>query len=74
MEAILSRDPSLSKEERDIVIELLDRECANLPVEIHHTRTGKFREYLRHRQEIVERILMRLKSPEGQQDQFTTAV
>ena len=60
MEVISSSSLTLSSEERVILIELLDRERTNLPVEIHHTRTGKFREMLKHRLERVEAIFERL--------------
>jgi hypothetical protein len=51
---------SLSAEERELIAELLERERVSLPVEIHHTRTGKFRSELRERLEIVDALLRRL--------------
>ena len=51
---------NLSAEERDLLAELLDRERTNLPVEIHHTRTAKFRDMLKHRLELVEAVFGRL--------------
>jgi hypothetical protein len=60
VEVISSSSLTLSSEERVILIELLDRERTNLPVEIHHTRTGKFRDLLKHRLEMVDAILERL--------------
>jgi hypothetical protein len=60
MEVISSSAISLTSEEKDLVAELIDRERTSLPVEIHHTRTGKFREMLKHRLEIVESISDRL--------------
>ena len=60
MQAISPVSLTLSDEERDVIIELLDRERTNLPVEIHHTRTGKFRDLLKHRLDIVAALLDRL--------------
>ena len=60
MEVISESAVSLISEEKDLLAELVDRERTNLPIEIHHTRTGKFRELLRHRLEIVESISDRL--------------
>jgi hypothetical protein len=60
MEVISGSAISLTADERDLLAELVDRERTNLPIEIHHTRTGKFREMLKHRLEIVESISDRL--------------
>jgi len=60
MEAISISGIPLSAEERELLTELLDRERTTLPVEIHHTRTNKFREMLKHRLEVVESIFQRL--------------
>jgi hypothetical protein len=63
MQAISSSQLALSTEEREILVELLDRERTNLPVEIRHTRTAKFRDYLKRRLEVVETLFNRLNSP-----------
>ena len=60
MEVISESAVSLTAEEKDLLAELVDRERTNLPVEIHHTRSGKFREMLKRRLEIVESISDRL--------------
>jgi hypothetical protein len=64
MQTISPSAITLSAEERDIVLELLDRERTNLPVEIHHTRTAKFRDHLRHRLSIIDALFDRL-TPSG---------
>jgi hypothetical protein len=50
----------VTDEERDIVVELLDRERAKLPIEIRHTRTGKFRDILKRRLYVVTELLHRV--------------
>ena len=60
MEVISAHAISLTAEEKDLLAELVERERTNLPLEIHHTRTGKFRDMLKHRLEIVESISDRL--------------
>lgn len=52
--------PVFSQEEIDLLIELLERERAELPAEIHHTRTSEVRDSLRRRLELVNRMLERL--------------
>ncbi|HET8547289.1 MAG TPA: hypothetical protein VFL57_04760 [Bryobacteraceae bacterium] len=61
MQAISPAPLVLTDEERDIVLELLDRERTTLPVEIRHTRTGKFRDMLKHRLSVVTELLARLR-------------
>jgi hypothetical protein len=62
MQAIPSTTIDVSLEEREILIELLDRERTNLPTEIHHTRTAKFRDALKHRLDVIEALFRRLAS------------
>ena len=62
MQAISDFAIALSAEERELLAELLDRERTNLPVEIHHTRTMKYRELLKQRLHIVEAIFDRLNA------------
>lgn len=57
--------PVLSAEEWTLVVELLEREQAHLPVEIRHTRTHAFKEQLRHRLDEIERLLARLNPAAG---------
>jgi hypothetical protein len=68
MQAISPLALTLSEEERDVVIELLDRERTNLPVEIRHSRTGKFRELLKRRLSVVTELLHRLGEDEHSTD------
>jgi hypothetical protein len=57
----MSPAPTLSNEEWEIVIELLERESSTLLREIRHTDTAKMRELLRRRSELVDGILDRLR-------------
>jgi hypothetical protein len=60
METISSVPIVFTEEEREIVIELLDRERTKLPVEVRHTRTGKFRDVLKRRLDIITELLNRM--------------
>jgi len=57
-------EPRLSDEEWDLVVELLECERNELPVEIHHTRSAGVRADLQHRAEMVRRLLDRLRQME----------
>ena len=57
-------EPRLSDEEWDLIVELLECERNELPVEIHHTRSASVREDLQHRAEIVRQLLDRLRQME----------
>ena len=63
MQAIPTTNIDVSLEEREVLIDLLDRERTNLPIEIHHTRTARFRESLKRRLSIVDTLYNRLMSP-----------
>jgi len=56
----MNEDASLSRAEWDLVIELLERERAELPVEIRHTRTATVRDELHQRRDMVQQLLDRL--------------
>jgi hypothetical protein len=56
-----SLQPSLSNDEWDMVIELLERESSTLPPEIRRTDTARMRELLRRRLALVDRLLARLR-------------
>ena len=49
----------VTRDERATLIDLLDRERRNLPVEIRHTRTASFRHSLEQRFDVVETLLSR---------------
>lgn len=53
---------ALSEAERQLLVELLQREKDDLPVEIHHTRTAAVREELSRRRELVRELLERMRS------------
>ena len=48
-----------------LVLELLERERNELPVEIHHTRNASVRAELQRRAEMVRELLGRLRQPAG---------
>jgi len=52
--------PTLSESEWELVIQLLERERAELPVEIRHTRLSSVREELHLRRDMVAQLLERL--------------
>ncbi len=53
----------LSEAEWALLIELLQQERDQLPVEIHHTRSTAFRQDLHRRQQTVDGLLERLRMP-----------
>jgi hypothetical protein len=55
--------PKLSEAEWDLVVELLERERTELPVEIRHTRSSNFRDELHRREDMVGDLLKRLRKP-----------
>ena len=55
--------PKLSEAEWDLVVELLERERAELPVEVRHTRTASVRDELRRREEMLDQLLARVRRP-----------
>jgi hypothetical protein len=57
-------EPRLSEEEWDLVVQLLECERNELPVEIHHTRNSSVRAELQQRADIVRRLLDRLRQME----------
>ena len=52
---------ALSEAEWAIILELLTRERHDLPIEIHHTRARRYREELRERLELIEKMIERLE-------------
>ena len=55
-------EPRLSEAEWALMIELLERERNELPVEIHHTRSSSVRAELHQRAEMVRGLLNRLRT------------
>jgi hypothetical protein len=53
----------LSEAEWALLIELLQQERDQLPVEIHHTRSAAFRDELQRRRRMVDSLLERLPVP-----------
>lgn len=56
-------EPKLSEAEWALIVELLERERSELPVEIHHTRSSSVRGELHERSEMVRSLLVRLRTP-----------
>jgi hypothetical protein len=52
---------SLSHAERELLVELLQKERDDLPVEIRHTRVASYRDRLRHRRALVQELLDRMQ-------------
>ena len=59
----MTDQPELAEAEWDLVVELLERERAELPVEIRHTRTASVRDELHRREDMVRDLLARLRRP-----------
>ena len=55
------RQPVLTEAEWALILELLARERHDLPIEIHHTSTRKYREELRDRLRVIEQMLTRFE-------------
>jgi hypothetical protein len=58
----MSEQLKLSPTEWELIVELLQREHNDLPVEIHHCRVATYREELRRRQTMVQELLDRMQS------------
>lgn len=58
----MADQPELSQCEWNLMVELLERERAELHPEIRHTRTRAFREALHDRLQLVEGLLERVRS------------
>ena len=52
----------LSQAEWDLVAELLEQECRELPVEIHHTRTSSVKTQLQDRLEMARSALEHVRA------------
>jgi hypothetical protein len=58
----MNDQPHLSEAEWDLVAELLDQECRELPVEIHHTRSTSVKTELHQRLEVARSALERVRT------------
>jgi hypothetical protein len=59
----MNNEPRLSEAEWDLIVELLECERNELPVEIHHTRNSDVRTELQERADMVQGLLCRLRQP-----------
>ena len=56
---------NLSEAERVLLLELLENEHSELPVEIRHTRNSLMREELHDRAKLVQGLIDRVRMPAG---------
>ncbi len=54
---------NLSESERALLLELLENEHSELPVEIRHTRNSVMREELHDRAKLVQDLIDRMRTP-----------
>jgi hypothetical protein len=47
--------------ERTLLVEMLEKTLAEIPIEIHHCTINEFKNYLREQQVIVETLLKKLQ-------------
>jgi len=59
---IPNRRPVLTEAEWNLILELLARERRDLPIEIHHTSTRKYRDMLRERLKTLDQLLEQFQS------------
>ena len=52
----------LTPEDCELLVELLERESADLPVEIRHTQKTEYRNALHQRMESVNRLLRQIRT------------
>ncbi len=57
----MTEQPRLTEAEWALIVELLEREFEELPVEIRHSRSSTYREELRVRREMIRNLLERLR-------------
>lgn len=46
-----------TNEELELLLEMIKKELSTMPIEIHHTRTGEFKTYLKEKQANLEKLL-----------------
>jgi thioredoxin-related protein len=51
----------LSQEERELLVELLEREFDDVRTEIHHTKSHDYKDGLKEREKSVQELLKRLR-------------
>lgn len=52
----------LSREEWELIMDLLEEERVELPTEIHHARVSEVREDLRKKRELVEKTIRKIRT------------
>jgi hypothetical protein len=54
---------TLTSEERDYLLELLNTTLKDMRVEEHRTRTPTYRQHVLHQEDIVQGLLKKLRAP-----------
>jgi hypothetical protein len=62
----------LNEQERQALIELLEREIPTLRDEIHHTDDYEYREFLKTREQVVKKLLAAAKTEEPLSERGTS--
>jgi hypothetical protein len=56
---------TLTAEERQCLVDLLDATLKEMRVEEHRTRTPSYREHILHREDVIVAVLNKLRQPGG---------
>ena len=49
-----------TNDELELLLEMIKKELSTMPIEIHHTRTGEFKSYLKEKQANLEKLLKKV--------------
>jgi hypothetical protein len=47
----------INDEEKILLVEMLEKALAEIPIEIHHSRINEFKVYLKEQQGVIEQLL-----------------
>ena len=51
-----------TKQELEILQEIIQKEITAMPIEIHHSTRGEFKDFLKEKQTILEKLLEKINS------------
>lgn len=51
-----------TSDELELLQEMVKKELSSMPIEIHHTRTGEFKNYLKEKQAKLEKLQEKIMS------------
>ncbi|NLV69112.1 MAG: hypothetical protein GXY14_15700 [Spirochaetes bacterium] len=51
-----------TKQELEILQEIIQKEITAMPIEIHHSTRGEFKDFLKEKQAILEKLLEKINS------------